>query len=111
MAVVALAVATPASGGIKLLQLADDRFLISHKALTTVSGEAKMHQRVMRDAGALCHLLGFTHFQTVDREGGRGGWYTGSKATATLEVDLFHEDGDERLDCERLADEKSLKKM
>ena len=98
LALIFLPQAAPAV--ITFTQLDDDIFVISHR-VKIIGSRGKAMRLVYEKSASLCVAAGFTHFKILDQESNASQRY--DSANASIRVQFFFEDGEERIDCEKNA--------
>ncbi len=113
--IVAFLLPTMAWGALSFTQLDDDMFIISHR-IKIIGSRGKAMKMVYTKSSSLCIAAGFSHFKILDQESEAGQQY--QAANASIRVQYFLEDDEERISCKRNADpkyveqaQKKLRKM
>lgn len=90
----------PALAVITFTQLNDDTFVVSHR-VKGFGNRGQAMRLVYEKAASLCVAAGYSHFKLLDQESTASGYY--EAANASVRVQFFWEDGDERMGCEENA--------
>ena len=81
-------------------QLDDDIFVISHR-VKIIGSRGQATRLVYEKAASLCVAAGFSHLKILQQDSEAS--QRDDSANATLRVQLYFEDGEGRIDCERNA--------
>lgn len=87
---------------ISFTQLDQDMFVISHR-VKIIGSRGKAQKVVFKKAASLCIAADYSYFKILDQESNAGQRY--EVANASVRVQLFQDDGEGRIECERNADE------
>ena len=112
MALVAVFAVAPCFATSRLMQLQEDRYLVTHQKQSFFGGQGKALRMVYEKAGSLCVILGYSWFEIKDNQS--KGRSFGSGAASTLDVKFYNEKPDDEIEvfeCESLASEKQKQKM
>ncbi|MEM7355434.1 MAG: hypothetical protein AAF657_31770 [Acidobacteriota bacterium] len=90
----------PASAVITFDQLDDDIFIISHR-VKIIGSRGKAQRMVYEKAASLCVATGFSYFKILNQESNASQQY--ESANASVRVQFYHRDADERIGCEKNA--------
>ncbi len=101
----ALALPQPASAVITFTQLDDDIFVISHR-VKVIGSRGKAQKMVYQKAASLCVAAGYSHFKILDQESNAAQQH--ESANASIRVQLFQHDAEERIGCEKSASRESV---
>ncbi len=85
---------------ITFTQLDDDIFVISHR-IKVIGSRAKAMRMVYEKAASVCVAAGFSYFQILEQESEAA--QEDDAGNASVRVQFFHEDGPDRIDCEKNA--------
>jgi hypothetical protein len=88
---------------ITFTQLDEDTFVISHR-VKIIGSRGKAQKLVYVKASSLCEAAGYAYFKIQDQESGAAQHY--ESANASIRVQLFQSDAEDRIGCERNADPK-----
>ncbi len=97
----ALLAPLPAAAVITFTQLDEDVFVVSHR-VKAIGSRAKASRLVFTKAASLCEAAGFSYLRVLEEESEAAQEY--ESANATIRVQFYWEDGEERLPCEPNAD-------
>lgn len=95
-----LAVAIPAEAIITFTQLDDDVFVVSHR-IKGIGSRGRAIELVFEKAASLCVAAGFSHYKVLAQESAAA--QEDESANASVQVKLFFEDGEDRMECEKRA--------
>ncbi len=98
--VVTLAVPRVGQAVVTFTQLDDDIFFISHR-VKIIGSRGQATRLVYEKAASLCVAAGFSHLKILQQESEAS--QRDDSANATLRVQLYFEDGEGRIDCEKNA--------
>jgi hypothetical protein len=98
----ALLLIVPAAGAtLSFTQLDDDMFMVSHR-VKVIGSRGKATEMVYTKAASLCIAAGYTHLRVLDQESAAAQEY--EAANASLRVQFFQADGEDRISCETRSD-------
>lgn len=96
-----LLAASSAHAVITFNQLDDDVFVVSHR-VKGFGSRGKANRLVYEKAASLCLAAGFTHYKVLHQES--NAVQEEESANATIRVQFYFQDGEDRLACEATAD-------
>ena len=96
---------------VKFTRLSENRFIVSHRKLTSFGAEAKALKTLYGEVASICVAAGFSHFEIVtmdvqERHGSWGG--DGRGASGTVDVKMRNEADEDFVECAPLADPKKV---
>ncbi len=90
---------------ITFTQLDDDVFIVSHR-VKVIGLRGKAQKLVYTKTASLCIAAGFSHMKVLHQESETG--QADDSANASIRAQFYFEDGDERVGCERNAEQEYI---
>lgn len=84
-------------------QLDDDMFTVSHR-VKIIGSRGKATKMVFTKAASLCRAAGFSHLRVLNQESEAN--QSDDAANATVRVQFYFSDGEDRIDCARNAEQE-----
>ncbi len=103
--VLVLGVASGCFATLTFQQLDDNTFSVSHK-VKWIGGRGQALELVYEKAASICVAAGYTHFVLVGQASNAPGFFQDANATLTME--FFQRDGENRIECEMKATDKYI---
>ncbi len=97
----ALIIPQAALAVVSFTQLDEDTFVVSHR-IKGIGLRGKAIKLVYTKAASLCIAAGYSHMRIVNEESESG--QSDDTANASMRVQFYFQDGEDRLDCDRQSD-------
>jgi len=93
-------IAQSASAFITFTQLSDDVFVVSHR-IKVLGSRGRAMKVVYEKSASLCVAAGFAYYEIIDQESQAA--QENETANASIRIQLFHQEGSGRVDCQANA--------